>query len=382
MPLLAITAIDEIQSGIPVIGAPQLDQELPGQTLVLAATLLTAPSLLGLVFEAIVLAHTDRMGRKPVLLSALFTMGIAAGFAAMAHTPLTLALALGIWGTASGLATGVGQAALVSGPLGPDRAMARWGLSAMAGDLIGTGVVVLTFSYPSPFGREMGLDWRVAMGACALLPLLDALLLVGQELPEGEPGEDEPDEPLREAFRQAITDRPLLVWLLAATSCTLLDELVVVLVALRLDSFGVPPLLRGLEIAALAFGGVVGLTALDRWLHLTSSRAVLLASCALTAAAFMGWIAVGASPWGIALAALVGAGVGPMYPLAKAGAYARCPSRPGLVSAIDQIFAPLDLLAPIAIGFAADQYGLYTALLLLLLQPFTVALAAWIYAPR
>ena len=59
-----------------------------------------------------------------------------------------------------------------------------------------------------------------------------------------------------------------------------------------------------------------------------------------------------------------------------ARAYAARPDQAGVVAAIDQLFAPIALLAPLAIGALADQFGIVTALTALLLEPLGVLLIA------
>jgi hypothetical protein len=188
----------------------------------------------------------------------------------------------------------------------------------------------------------------------------------------------EEEEPFGTALREAVTDWRLLAWLLAAASCTLMDEIVVVMASLHLTAMGAPAWLRGVEIGAMALGGMAGLALTERYVSSWGSRPVLLLSAALTVGSFLGWLAAGASPIGIGLAVLFGAGVGPMYPLAKAAAYARRPDRPGLVGALDHLFVPLDLAAPVLLGLLSDRLGLQVALLALLVQPLVVASVALI----
>ena len=58
-----------------------------------------------------------------------------------------------------------------------------------------------------------------------------------------------------------------------------------------------------------------------------------------------------------------------MYPICAARAYATRPQRPGLVAALDQIYTPFPLLAPLLIGLLADEIGLFVALAVLILEP-------------
>lgn len=350
-----------------MLSSPALHDEHGGGFAVLGGALFTGPALISVALEWAILARSDRWDRRPVLAASSAAMALGALGVAAAHHPLALAVALGLWGAAAGVASGVGQAALVADAADPDRAMTRWGLLATLGDLCGPLAIA--------GAAALGFGWREAIAASALVPALDAALVsLGPPL-RGSAADDEV-EPLREALARAVTDAPLLAWLLAAASCTLLDEIVVSLATIRGAGLGEDPTRIGVEMFAFAAGGAVALVAVDRLLAGSSARSVLIGASALTAAAFVAWLAVGASWLAVPLLAVVGAGVAPMHPLTTAAAYARRPDRPGLVGALGQAFTVLDLAAPVAIGWIADARGIDAALLALLAQPLAVGLIA------
>ena len=75
---------------------------------------------------------------------------------------------------------------------------------------------------------------------------------------------------------------------------------------------------------------------------------------------------------------VVGVTSAPHHPLALARAYDEMPNNPGTVQACAQLFAVVDVVAPLALGLAADRFGLGFATACLLLQPaIVVACAAW-----
>lgn len=364
-----VAIADELQAGVPVAGAPELGGEFALGGAGLGLALLTAPIALGVVLEAPVLAWSDRADRRPVVAAALLAMALTSLAAAVATGPYALALALGLWGTACGVASGAAQAALVAGSDDPDRAMTRWGIGASIGDVVApllVGGVVAA-----------GGSWRAAVVLAALVPLLDAVA-VASGPPLVAPREDD-DEPT--TAREALADRWLLAWLFAAAACTLLDEVLVVFGSLRLEALGQPPGWRGAAIALESAGAIAGLAWSDRVLPRLGARRVLLTASAVTAASWLVWLAV-EGPVATALAlAVVGAAQGCLWPLCKAAAFARCPDRPGLVGALDTLFLPLDLAAPLVIGALADLAGLELALLALLVQPLVVGVVAFTSAP-
>jgi predicted MFS family arabinose efflux permease len=164
--------------------------------------------------------------------------------------------------------------------------------------------------------------------------------------------------------------------LCAAACCTLLDEIVVALAALRLHEARCTPALVAATLAAYSLGGFAGALAAERALLATSAQRVLVASALLSLAALVLFI-VAPSPF-VSVAALLvlGAAAAPHHPLAQAAAYQLAPGQPGLVQALAQAFVVLEALMPLAIGALASSFGLSAALAALALQPLVMLLVA------
>jgi hypothetical protein len=60
----------------------------------------------------------------------------------------------------------------------------------------------------------------------------------------------------------------------------------------------------------------------------------------------------------------------------RARAFAAMPDRPNVVLSSGSIFGAVELAVPLAVGAAADAFGLRAAMLLLLAQPLAAAIAA------
>jgi MFS family permease len=196
------------------VGSPEVGADLHGGAALLATALLSAPAVIAYLIEFAVLAAADRWPRRPVLVAALLAMSAGSVLAAMSVGPVSLTLGLAVWGTAVGIATGVGEILLVSGSADPDRAMTRWGLASSLGDLLGPPLVAASLA--------LGGSWREVLLATAVLPALNALLVArGPEPAEARPARrpappaDE-EEPLRVALPAVVADRALLRWLVAA----------------------------------------------------------------------------------------------------------------------------------------------------------------------
>jgi hypothetical protein len=155
--------------------------------------------------------------------------------------------------------------------------------------------------------------------------------------------------------------------LFAAAMCTLLDEIAVALVALRMTrDLGANEALTAASLTAFSLGSLAGAVATDRM------RAVLGVS-ALASAASLALVIAARSPLqAVAALFVLGASAAPHYPLLKAAAYDAVPGRPGLVNAAAQVFVVLDVSLPLALGMVAAQSGLGAALACLSAQSLFV----------
>ena len=155
--------------------------------------------------------------------------------------------------------------------------------------------------------------------------------------------------------------------------CTLLDEIAVALVALRMTrDLGASEALTAASLTAFSLGSLAGAVATDRIVARASVRTVLGVS-ALASAASLALVIVARSPLqAIAALFVLGASAAPHYPLLKAAAYDAVPGRPGLVNAAAQVFVGLEVALPLAVGLVAARYGLGAALACLAVETLFV----------
>ena len=286
---------------------------------------------------------------------------------------MTLAGALSIWGVATGAATSCAELTLID--RWPDqraRTMARWTLLALVGDLAAPLLLgALAVVAPGPG------TWRIAfaiaggllaaLAACASLSPLPAAQIAA--------GDDEP--PLWQAAREAIRDRVLIGWLFGTALCNLLDEILIVFASLHArDELGASAAAQSAMVGAFIAGGAIGLVGLDRLLARHGEHRLVIAAGIACTAAFAAWLAAPVVWLSVVLIVPVGATAAPLYPLASAQAYARCPGRSSVVLVTSHLFAPFALALPWLLGWIADRAGVLAALALLAAQPIgLVALA-------
>lgn len=374
--LLAVPFVDELASGVAPASAPEIahDLALPGGWV--AGGIVTAFYGLALL-ETPLLAWSERVSARWFSTGSLAVLALATLGAALAGSPLTLALALAAYGPASGCALSIAEGVLVeSRPAERERTMARVTLAAAIGDL-SVPLVIAGLA-------AAGIGWR---GALVVAGMVAAVLAVSHAASPGldravpTDDEDEDEAPtIVEALRTALGTRALLGWSLAGTLGGLLDEVLVAFVAVHLAPL--PSLARSIALAAWIAGGIAGLAWLERRIDRISSRRVLFAGGGICALA-LGALAGTRDPWlAPALLAVVGATSATFHPLLKARAYASLPGRPALVNAVASALVPLDAAAPLVIGVVAASLGSAAAVLVLAAAPCGIAWAAWRSADR
>lgn len=382
MALVYVDFLDELGSGVAPVSASDIRDEFAVAYSGIAWMLLVAPLLLSLVVEGPLLLFSDRWKRERVATACIAAMGICMLVGASASSAWMLALAFGAWGSIGGLGCGLCQGVLMDAyPDERERWMTRWTLMGAIGDAV-TPLLIVGVT-------AAGMGWRAALAIAGALHLIHALVLSrvrldgvtadGNSDSDSADDDEEPSGSIWENLRAALRDRELLLWLGACALCCLLDEILVAFGVLFLrDELG-----AGVEVQALAFlvaalCGALGLFLTDRLLHRVHPLHLLIATSLATAVVFALWLQVRTVPASVLLLGLIGLFCAPLYPICAARAYASRPGQAGLVAALDQLFAPVPLLAPLLVGFVADRFGIVLALALLLLQPLGVALAAMV----
>ena len=392
---------------MPSGGAPDIERALGLSHTATAVVLFLVPGVVQLVLDPVWMVLSERLGRPWLIRGGLAVMAASSLAAAVAPGPVTLATALSIWGVATGAATSCSELTLID--RWPDRrarTMARWTLLAMIGDFAAPMLLgALAMIAPGPAG------WRIAFAIVGALLAVWTAVAIGSPLPaaagaasDNEPrdatrggvnrpaspderGREGPPEinqpPLWQAAREALRDRVLIVWLFGTALCHLLDEILIVFASIYVrDALGASPAAQSAMVGAFIAGGALGLLALDRLLARHGEHRLMIAAGVACAVLFAGWLAAPSAWLAIVLMVPVGATAAPLYPLASALAYARCPERSSIVLVASHLFAPLTLALPYGLGWVADHAGVLAALALLAAQPVGLVALAVVTSPR
>lgn len=366
--LFCIPLLDELVSGIPVLTLPLAREDLH-ISYTQVGLIFTVADLTGLLVNPTLDAISDHWSKPRLVLGGM--LGLALGFALAGSSTSFgwLLLAFVLIGATNGAVVGLGGAILID--QAPQAALAtttRWVLLATVGDLIGPLLVAGTVALQG--------SWRLLMGGGALIWVAVALFLRAQRFTtlQSAPATDAEEQPLWRAIAnnlQAGLRTPhLMRWLLLATLPSLLDEMFLGFASLFLtDKLRIAPQTVSLALMAPMIGGLLSLAWMERWGKQMAPRPVLSIVALLTLAGLLGFITA-VQPW-VALLALfiMGIGVAPWFPLAQAQALLAMPGRSGTVGALQSLFAPIEIVAPLLIGLIAEQWGIQIGVSVFLLVP-------------
>jgi predicted MFS family arabinose efflux permease len=369
--LVGVTFLDELGSGVPFAGSPEVQREFGVSYGQAAGWLLLAAGLLATAIEPPLFLLADRRPRRGFVVGGLAGVAAACFLGACAPSFPWLVAALLLYGPASGVACGLSQATLMDAhPAQRERWMLRWTLSGELGDLAAPALVALSVA--------LGMSYRLGLAAAGALFATWALLLARAPFPARAADPERRAEPrFAAALRGALRRRDVWLWAVAALLCDLLDEIVIAFGALQLrDGLGLAAPARAWILGAGVAGGALGLLAAERLLLRFEARRLLLASALACGVSYVLWLRAESALASGALFAVVGVFAAMHYPLAQAQLYRALPESSGSVNALATLLGALALPVPLGLGFVADRAGLVPALALLLLQPVGVGAAA------
>jgi MFS family permease len=368
---------DELWSGVAVVAAPSLEQEQALDHRGYALFVFVLPLLLAAALDAALSLLCDSLPRQR--LRALGLAGLSLGLLLVAVAPSAswLSFGLALAGAASGLACSAAQVDLLARHAGDgELALARWAFFGSLGDvaspLLVTAVLGLGGSYRAALVVIAALCAAQALGALGVRPL------AGPQPQAVDPEPGEAELPLWRALRAAAGQRRLWLWLIGSGLCTLLDEIVLALASLRLRlDLGESDALAASAGVVFSLGATLGAALTERLLPKLPARRLLLASALACVCALALVVLAPSACWLLPALFLLGITAAPHHPLLEARAYAELPGRPGLVRALSQVTALIEVLAPAVLGALAQACGLAAALAALVLQPLCVLALLW-----
>jgi FSR family fosmidomycin resistance protein-like MFS transporter len=326
--------------------------------------LLGLPNLVSALVEPILGILGDVWKRRALVLGggAAFVLGLM--LAASSQGFVVLLLAFAVLYPASGAFVSLSQATLMDiAPTRHDQNMARWTFAGSVGVVAG----------PLTLGAAAasGLGWRGLFIAFAVLTL--ALVLVAWRVPF--PPRSEASE--ASGFRQGLVNAlralrrgEVLRWLtLLQFSDLLLDILLGLLALYFVDVVGVTPVEAGLAVAVWTGVGLLGDLLLIPLLERVNGLVYLRFSALVEALLFAAFLLAPGLVVKVALLALLGLFNSGWYSILQARLYSAMPGQSGTVLTVSNVFGLVGGLLPLALGLAAERFGLGATMWLLLLGP-------------
>jgi MFS transporter, FSR family, fosmidomycin resistance protein len=326
-----------------------------------------------------VLAGEGRRRRLAVLGGGLLFVAALLGVASARSFAVLLAAFVAFY-PASGAFVSLTQADLMD--VWPERqakVMARWELAGMAGAVGGPLLLTVVLA--------AGGGWRASYLTLAALAAVAWIAMVLRRPPTASPGGAEPgDEPgdergWRERAREvlgALRDWGTLRWLLLIEVADLLVDVFTGFLGLYLvDVVHLSPAIAAAGIAirlgaALAADAVL-VVILERVPDLTVLRFSAFGALAL----YPAFLLVPGAAAKLVVLALLSASSVAWYPLLQARLYGSLPGRSSVAVTLGSAASLAGGLGPLAVGIAAQAFGLSRALTGLVAVPIVILLVTW-----
>lgn len=368
--LLLIEFVDEFVFGAGEAAWPLIRDDL-NLTYIEIGLLLTVPKFISSLIEPVLGILGDIWRRRVLVLGGGVFFVIALVLTALSQSFWVLMLSFVLFGPASGAFVGLAQASLMDvDPKRHEHNMARWTFAGSAG-VVGGSLLLGLFV-------TIGLGWREIYLLGAGLAL--ALLLAAWRIPfpnhtNGGAVDQDTNTPV--SFKQGLLNAlralrrfEVLRWLtLLEFSDLMLDILYSYLALYFVDVVGVSPEVAALGVAVWTVVGLVGDLLLIPLLERVSGLRYLRVSALLELLLFPAFLLTPHLPAKLAILGALGFFNSGWYSILKAHLYSSMHGQSGTVLAVNDIFGLLGSLLPLAVGWAAHQFGLEMAMWLLLLGP-------------
>lgn len=378
---LSVEFVDELADGTKGAALPLIGRDLHlsyGQV----GLLIGLPLLVGGLIElplGLVAGHGRRRHRFVLAGGALVLASLAA--VALAHSLSLLIVAFVAFFPASGAFVSLTEAALMDHDPGRrQQRMAAWNLvgsaGAVAGPLLLASVLTMGGTWRGGYLALAGIAAAALAGAAMAGP---ARAAPGRRGPDhngaradgadAEPAEADGRIGLGEALRALGNDR-LARWLvLLQVSDLLLDVLTGFVGIYLVDVAHASPAQAAIGVAVRLGAGLIGDAVFVPLAERVSAHAVLRTSALAAGLLFPAFLIVGPLPAKLAILAALSVATACWYPVLQARLYASLPGRSGIAVFWSSVAGLAGALGPLAVGFAAQRFGLTPALASLALAP-------------
>lgn len=361
--LLTIEFLDEFVFGAREAAWPLIRTEL-GLSYAQIGLLLSLPGLTGSFVEPVLGILGDVGKRRVLVLGGGLVFAAALLLTALSQGFLVLLFSFILFYPASGAFVSLSQATLMDNdPSRREQNMARWTFAGSLGVVVGpvalSAAAALALGWRGLFlfftGMSLGLVGVVRRFSFSDVPTLAK----GTSFLEG----------VRAAL-QALRRREVLRWLaLLEFSDLMLDVLLGFLALYFVDVVGTTPAQAGVAVAVWTGLGLLGDLLLIPLLERVPGLRYLRWSVAIELVLFPAFLLAPNTWTKLVLLGLLGFFNAGWYSILMARLYAAMPGQSGTVMTVGNVFGLVGQFIPLGLGLAAEQFGLRSALWLLLAGP-------------
>lgn len=365
--LLVIEFLDEFVYGAQEAAWPLIRSDL-GLTYAQVGLLMSVPGMISVFFEPAIGILGDSRLRRALILGGGLTFAIALLLVGTSISFLMLLSALILFSPASGAFVSLSQAALMDAdPARHEQNMARWTLAGSIG--VVAGPLILTAV------GEFGGSWRmVFLGFVALVAFAWRSTAIRYQPADN--GQSAQEQGLWEGLRgalQALKRGEVLRWLiLLEFSDLMLDVLYGYLALYFVDVAGMSPLGASAAVSVWTGVGLLGDFLLIPLLERVRGLTYLRISAWVELLLFPAFLLAPWLPVKLVLVGLLGFFNSGWYSILQGQLYSAMPGQSGAVMAVNNVSGLFGKLIPLAIGLAAESFGLGSAIWLLLAGPLAL----------
>jgi FSR family fosmidomycin resistance protein-like MFS transporter len=367
--LYGVELLDELIYGLGGAVLPSLKADLT-LSYTQVGLLLTLPGLIALAGDPLIGLLGDTRYRRALVVGGCAATGLSLWLTGIAQTFGLILTAFSIMYIASGAYVNLAQATLIDrDPARAEQTMARWTVLGSLG-VSAAPVMVATL-------LALGYGWRGLYLALAAAAGIYTLLLArhGFDLHASAKAEAVSLPGLARELMAALRQGELLRWLvLTELADLMLDKLLEVTGLYFHDVVQVNLAEASTAVAILTGTGLIGSLLVVPLLERVSGTRLLRVTALLVLALYIAFLLAPFIWLRFFLIGAIGFSTSGWFAILQGRTYATLPGQSGLVVAAGALAHVLNLFVPLAIGRAADLFGLAWAMWLLALGPLALIL--------
>ena len=362
---LAIVFLDELVGGVANAAWPLVRDDLD-LTYVQIGLLLSVPGIVSSFVEPFIGILGDVGYRRLLVLGGGVVFAAAVGLISVSQGFIVLLVAWVVFYPASGGFVSLSQASLMDyDPARREQNMVRWEFAGWVA--VALGPLALTAAI------AVGLGWRVAFLTLAVLtiPAIIAVsrISLGPARSESDPSTPSFGEGIRTAVG-ALRRFRVVKWLaLLQASDLMLDIFLGFLALYMVDIAGVSESRAALTLSVWVGAGLVGNLLLIPLLERVKGLTYLRFSVVAVLAMYPAFLLASSVELKLVIVALLGFACAGWYSVLQGRAYSSLPGRSGTIVALGNVFGIVASVIPFGLGVVSDNWGLDTAMWLLLAGP-------------